>query len=86
MSNIIKIKSALAVGLWIIFFSVKRVVDPIFTTEQALKQMEDTAASFYSPSIYQQLWSFAWLIPLFICLVIFKNEITNFYYKKRGGF
>ncbi|HEX9058723.1 MAG TPA: hypothetical protein VF941_00925 [Clostridia bacterium] len=83
-SAIIK-KLIASVIVWAAFFLISRSFYPVFTNEQALKQMEDTTSSFTDFSMYQHLWNYAWVIPLAICIFIFFNELKELVYKIRGG-
>jgi hypothetical protein len=79
-------KSILSAVLWIAYFAVQRIFCPVMTNEQALNQLNDTKESFVNLQVYQVFWNYAWLIPLIILILIFREEITDLYYKIKGVF
>jgi len=77
----------LAVPVIIItYIFTKNVFTPVITDKMALNQMEDTANSYTSFNIFRELWQLSWILPIIICLIIFRKELIDLFYKIKGGY
>ena len=76
------IVSCLVIVIYIIIYNS---LTPVLTNEVALTQMKDTEDSFLGFNIYNDLLPYSWIIPLIICLLIFRRELVDLYYMIRGG-
>lgn len=85
-AKVVLIKSGFSAGTLIGYFFLERAFYPIVSTEQALKQFDNTAQSFTNYELMQQFWNFGWALPILICMVIFLGEFKNLYNQIRGGF
>ena len=86
MKKIFAIKSIVAVSIFGMYFVLRNVFYPTLTNEQALKQLEDTTASFTDFTLYQIIWNFAWIIPVIMCILIFWKNIRNLFFRIKGGY
>jgi hypothetical protein len=47
---------------------------------------DDTTASFTDFTLYQNIWNYGWIVPTVICILIFWKNITNLFYRIKGGY
>lgn len=80
------VKGGVSLGSFASYFGLERLFYPVVSTDQALKQLDDTNTALANYELFQQLWNFGWILPVVLCLVIFAVDIKQFINNLRGGF